>query len=86
MPWFLFLKVQVWSYVLIFPLFVRPQVPPVQPMGAVGVPPPGFSGPMNIPPPSFPPGVPPPPGPFIRPGFNPMQMPPGTTTLVTIKV
>ncbi|XP_016093314.1 splicing factor, arginine/serine-rich 15-like [Sinocyclocheilus grahami] len=53
------------------------QVPPVQPIGAVGVPPPGFPGPMNIPPPSFPPGVPPPPGPFIRPGFNPMQMPPG---------
>ncbi|XP_056592907.1 SR-related and CTD-associated factor 4 [Triplophysa dalaica] len=53
------------------------QVPPVQPIGAVGVPPPGFPGPMNMPPPSFPPGVPPPPGPFIRPGFNPMQMPPG---------
>ncbi|XP_048031989.1 SR-related and CTD-associated factor 4 [Megalobrama amblycephala] len=59
------------------PAVVPMQVPPVQPMGAVGVPPPGFSGPMNIPPPSFPPGVPPPPGPFIRPGFNPMQMPPG---------
>ncbi|XP_051972121.1 SR-related and CTD-associated factor 4-like isoform X1 [Xyrauchen texanus] len=56
---------------------MQPQVPPVQPMGAVSVPPPGFPGPMNIPPPSFPPGVPPPPGPFIRPGFNPMQMPPG---------
>ncbi|XP_026129437.1 splicing factor, arginine/serine-rich 15-like isoform X2 [Carassius auratus] len=53
------------------------QVPPVQPMGVVSVPPPGYPGPMNIPPLSFPPGVPPPPGPFIRPGFNPMQMPPG---------
>ncbi|XP_073730357.1 SR-related and CTD-associated factor 4 isoform X2 [Misgurnus anguillicaudatus] len=56
---------------------MQPQVPPVQPMGAVGVLPPGFPGHMNMPPPSFPPGVPPPPGHFIRPGFNPMQMPPG---------
>ncbi|XP_051973373.1 SR-related and CTD-associated factor 4-like isoform X1 [Xyrauchen texanus] len=56
---------------------MQPQVPPVQPMDSVGVPPPVFPGTMNIPPPSFPPGVPPPPGPFIRPGFNPMQMPPG---------
>ncbi|XP_056323556.1 SR-related and CTD-associated factor 4 isoform X1 [Danio aesculapii] len=53
------------------------QVPPVQPIGAVGVPPPGFPAHMNIPPPSFPPGVPPPPSPFMRPAFNPMQMPPG---------
>ncbi|XP_043106788.1 SR-related and CTD-associated factor 4 [Puntigrus tetrazona] len=59
------------------PGVVPMQVPPVQPMGTVSVPPPGFPGPMNIPPPSFPPGVPPTPGPFIRPGFNPMQMPPG---------
>ncbi|KAI5099853.1 splicing factor, arginine/serine-rich 15 [Silurus meridionalis] len=52
-------------------------VQPVGPSGPVGVPPPGFPASMNIPPPSFPPGVPPPPGPFMRPGFNPMQIPPG---------
>lgn len=54
------------------------QVPPMQqPMVGVGsLQPPVFPGPMAMPPPSFPPGVPPPP--FIRPGFNPMQMPPGS--------
>lgn len=52
-------------------------VQPVGPSGPVGVPPPGFPAAMNIPPPSFPPGVPPPPGPFMRPGFNPMAIPPG---------
>lgn len=53
------------------------QVPPMQqPMVGVGsLQPPVFPGPIGMPPPSFPPGVPPPP--FIRPGFNPMQMPPG---------
>uniref|UniRef100_A0AAZ1Y0G9 SR-related CTD-associated factor 4a n=1 Tax=Oreochromis aureus TaxID=47969 RepID=A0AAZ1Y0G9_OREAU len=52
-------------------------VPPMQqPMVGVGsLQPPVFPGPIGMPPPSFPPGVPPPP--FIRPGFNPMQMPPG---------
>lgn len=56
------------------------QVPPVQqPMVGVGsLQPPVFPGPIGMPPPSFPPGVPPPP--FIRPGFNPMQMPPGSTS------
>ncbi|XP_064208698.1 SR-related and CTD-associated factor 4 isoform X2 [Anguilla rostrata] len=55
------------------------QVPPVQPMGAVGtLQPPAFPAHMGLPPPNFPPGVPPPPPPpFMRPGFNPMQMPPG---------
>ncbi|KAJ8266665.1 hypothetical protein GJAV_G00133220 [Gymnothorax javanicus] len=59
------------------PPAVPVQVPPVQPMGAVGaLQPPTF--PMGLPPPNFPPGVPPPPPPpFMRPGFNPMQMPPG---------
>ncbi|XP_031728585.1 SR-related and CTD-associated factor 4 isoform X1 [Anarrhichthys ocellatus] len=53
------------------------QVPPMQqPMVGVGsLQPPVFPGPIGMPPPSFPPGIPPPP--FIRPGFNHMQMPPG---------
>ncbi|XP_057677380.1 SR-related and CTD-associated factor 4 isoform X2 [Corythoichthys intestinalis] len=49
------------------------QVPPM--LGMPSVPPPGFPAPIGIPPPSFPPGMPPPP--LFRPGFNPMQMPPG---------
>ncbi|KAG7471204.1 hypothetical protein MATL_G00121920 [Megalops atlanticus] len=55
------------------------QMPSVQSVGVVGaVPPPTFPTHMGLPPPSFPPGVPPPPPPpFLRPGFNPMQMPPG---------
>ncbi|XP_053561150.1 SR-related and CTD-associated factor 4 [Bombina bombina] len=40
-----------------------------------GLQPPAFPGPINIPPPGFAPGIPPPP--FMRHGFNPMQMPPG---------
>ncbi|XP_066506494.1 SR-related and CTD-associated factor 4 isoform X2 [Hoplias malabaricus] len=59
------------------PSVQAPSVQPVAAAGAVGVPPPGFPGPINIMPHSFPPGVPPPPGAFMRPGFNPMQMPPG---------
>ncbi|XP_058267494.1 SR-related and CTD-associated factor 4 isoform X1 [Hemibagrus wyckioides] len=62
------------------PALLPVQATPVQPggpSGPVGVPPPGFPAAINIPPPSFPPGVPPPPGPFMRPGFNPMQIPPG---------
>ncbi|XP_036379358.1 SR-related and CTD-associated factor 4 isoform X1 [Megalops cyprinoides] len=55
------------------------QVSSVQAMGAVGaLQPPAFPAHMGLPPPNFPPGVPPPPPPpFLRPGFNPMQMPPG---------
>lgn len=54
-------------------------LPMQQPMVGVGsLQPPVFPGPIGMPPPSFPPGVPPPP--FIRPGFNPMQMPPGSTS------
>ncbi|XP_029107205.1 splicing factor, arginine/serine-rich 15 [Scleropages formosus] len=53
--------------------------PSVQSMGTVGsLQPPSFPTHMGLPPPAFPPGVPPPPPPpFMRPGFNPMQMPPG---------
>lgn len=55
-----------------------------QPMVGVGaLQPPVFPGPIGMPPPSFPPGVPPPP--FIRPGFNPMQMPPGSIPAAAIK-
>lgn len=40
--------------------------------------PPAFTAPLGIPPPGFAPGVPPPPPPpFLRPGFNPMHLPPG---------
>lgn len=40
--------------------------------------PPTFTPPLGIPPPGFGPGVPPPPPPpFMRPGFNPMHLPPG---------
>uniref|UniRef100_A0A8C0LK71 SR-related CTD associated factor 4 n=1 Tax=Canis lupus dingo TaxID=286419 RepID=A0A8C0LK71_CANLU len=59
-----------------------PQVPPHQPgppvVGALQ--PPTFTPPLGIPPPGFGPGVPPPPPPppFLRPGFNPMHLPPGT--------
>ncbi|KAM4047470.1 SR-related and CTD-associated factor 4 [Anomaloglossus baeobatrachus] len=52
---------------------MHPSLPPLQ-----GMPLPQglhFPGPINIPPPGFAPGVPPPP--FMRPGFNPMQLPPG---------
>ncbi|KAG9263679.1 splicing factor, arginine/serine-rich 15 isoform X1 [Astyanax mexicanus] len=62
------------------PAPVPVQAPPLQQVGApgaTGVPPPVFPSPMNMLPHSFPPGVPPPPSPFMRPGFNPMQMPPG---------
>lgn len=38
--------------------------------------PPVFPGPIGMPPPGFAPGIPPPP--FMRPGFNPLQMPPGS--------
>ncbi|XP_035241412.1 SR-related and CTD-associated factor 4-like isoform X1 [Anguilla anguilla] len=57
----------------------RAQMPSVQPVGVVGaLHPPSYPPPMGLPPPSFPPGVPPPPPPpFLRQGFNPMQMPPG---------
>uniref|UniRef100_A0A8C2V5A4 SR-related CTD associated factor 4 n=1 Tax=Chinchilla lanigera TaxID=34839 RepID=A0A8C2V5A4_CHILA len=57
-----------------------PQVPPHQPgppvVGALQ--PPAFTPPLGIPPPGFGPGVPPPPPPppFLRPGFNPMHLPP----------
>uniref|UniRef100_A0A3Q2PRA3 SR-related CTD associated factor 4 n=1 Tax=Fundulus heteroclitus TaxID=8078 RepID=A0A3Q2PRA3_FUNHE len=53
------------------------QVPPLQqPMIGMGpLQPPIFPGHMGMPPPGFAPGMPPPP--FIRPGFNPLQMPPG---------
>ncbi|KAG5837482.1 hypothetical protein ANANG_G00239730 [Anguilla anguilla] len=56
----------------------RAQMPSVQPVGVVGaLHPPSYPPPMGLPPPSFPPGVPPPPPPpFLRQGFNPMQMPP----------
>lgn len=56
------------------------QVPPMQqPMVGVGsLPPPMFPGPMGMPLPAFTPGMPPPH--FMRPGFNPLQMPPGITT------
>ncbi|NXA49098.1 SFR15 protein, partial [Nothocercus julius] len=57
-----------------------PQVPP-HPSGppVVGaLQPPAFTAPLGIPPPGFAPGVPPPPPPpFLRPGFNPMHLPPG---------
>ncbi|TKC38177.1 hypothetical protein EI555_014585, partial [Monodon monoceros] len=59
-----------------------PQVPPHQPgppvVGALQ--PPTFTPPLGIPPPGFGPGVPPPPPPppFLRPGFNPMHLPPAT--------
>uniref|UniRef100_H3CX52 SR-related CTD associated factor 4 n=1 Tax=Tetraodon nigroviridis TaxID=99883 RepID=H3CX52_TETNG len=47
-----------------------------QPAVSVGsLQPPVFSGALGMPQPSFPPGIPPPP--FIRPAFNPLQMPPG---------
>lgn len=47
-----------------------------QPAVSVGsLQPPVFSGAIGMPQPSFPPGIPPPP--FIRPAFNPLQMPPG---------
>ncbi|XP_048840414.1 SR-related and CTD-associated factor 4 isoform X2 [Brienomyrus brachyistius] len=62
------------------PVAASVQVPPgAQPMGTVGgLQPPAFPTHMGLPPPAFPPGVPPPPPPpFMRPGFNPMQMPPG---------
>ncbi|MBN3286915.1 SFR15 protein, partial [Polyodon spathula] len=60
------------------PIAAPIQVPGVQPMQAVGaLQPPSFPSHMGIPPPGFPPGVPPPPPPFMRPGFNPLQMPPG---------
>uniref|UniRef100_A0A8C5SF23 RRM domain-containing protein n=1 Tax=Laticauda laticaudata TaxID=8630 RepID=A0A8C5SF23_LATLA len=57
-----------------------PQVPPHQPgppmVGTLQ--PPTFTPPLGIPPPGFGPGVPPPPPPpFMRPGFNPMHLPPG---------
>uniref|UniRef100_A0A087YGT8 SR-related CTD associated factor 4 n=1 Tax=Poecilia formosa TaxID=48698 RepID=A0A087YGT8_POEFO len=53
------------------------QVPSLQqPMVAMGsLQPPVFPGPIGMPPPGFAPGIPLPP--FIRPGFNPLQMPPG---------
>lgn len=51
----------------------------LQPMVGVG-PPPIFPGPMGMPPPAFTPGMPPPH--FIRPGFNPLQMPPGSVTFI----
>ncbi|XP_007902250.1 SR-related and CTD-associated factor 4 [Callorhinchus milii] len=56
------------------------QMPGVQPISSVGrLHPPNFSA---LPPPTFNPGVPPPPPPpppppFMRPGFNPIQPPPG---------
>uniref|UniRef100_A0A8C0U895 SR-related CTD associated factor 4 n=1 Tax=Cyanistes caeruleus TaxID=156563 RepID=A0A8C0U895_CYACU len=57
-----------------------PQVPP-HPSGPpmVGaLQPPAFTAPLGIPPPGFAPGVPPPPPPpFLRPGFNPLHLPPG---------
>lgn len=54
------------------------QVPSLQqPMVAMGsLQPPVFPGPIGMPPPGFAPGIPLPP--FIRPGFNPLQMPPGS--------
>uniref|UniRef100_A0A8C7XMF8 SR-related CTD-associated factor 4a n=1 Tax=Oryzias sinensis TaxID=183150 RepID=A0A8C7XMF8_9TELE len=58
------------------PVQVPPTQQPVVGMGSLQ--PPVFPGPIGMPPPSFTPGVPPPP--FIRPGFNPMQMPPGSTS------
>ncbi|KAM4726983.1 SR-related and CTD-associated factor 4 isoform 2-T2 [Anableps anableps] len=53
------------------------QVPSLQqPMVGMGsLQPPVFPGHIGMPPPGFAPGIPPPP--FIRPGFNPLQMPPG---------
>ncbi|KAM5179901.1 SR-related and CTD-associated factor 4 isoform 2-T2 [Mantella aurantiaca] len=57
-------------------LSIPPALPPLQAMHIPqGIPVPGFPGPINIPPPGFAPGLPPPP--FMRPGFNPMQLPPG---------
>uniref|UniRef100_A0A4W3IXT5 SR-related CTD associated factor 4 n=1 Tax=Callorhinchus milii TaxID=7868 RepID=A0A4W3IXT5_CALMI len=59
------------------------QMPGVQPISSVGrLHPPNFSA---LPPPTFNPGVPPPPPPpppppFMRPGFNPIQPPPGNLT------
>ncbi|XP_063304094.1 SR-related and CTD-associated factor 4 isoform X1 [Pelobates fuscus] len=50
-------------------------IPLHQPVPGVGAMQPHFPGPISIPPPGFAPGVPPPP--FMRPGFNPMQLPPG---------
>lgn len=56
------------------PMQQQQQQPP--PMVGVGsLQPPIFPASIGMPLPSFPPGVPPPP--FLRPGFNPMQMPPG---------
>ncbi|KAJ8256696.1 hypothetical protein COCON_G00188480 [Conger conger] len=57
----------------------RAQMPSLQPVGSIGaLHPPSYPPPMGLPPPSFNPGVPPPPPPpFLRPAFNPMQMPPG---------
>lgn len=52
----------------------HPSGPPV--VGALQ--PPAFTAPLGIPPPGFAPGVPPPPPPpFLRPGFNPLHLPPG---------
>ncbi|XP_064413499.1 SR-related and CTD-associated factor 4 isoform X2 [Latimeria chalumnae] len=61
------------------PVVPPAQVPGVQPMPPVSpLQPPAFSGPLGIPPPGFAPGMPPPPPPqFLRPGFNPLQLPPG---------
>ncbi|MEE6468050.1 hypothetical protein FKM82_008150 [Ascaphus truei] len=54
-------------------------MPHPQPVpGVGGLQPPTFTCPINIPPPGYAHGVPPPPPPpFMRPGFNPIQMPPG---------
>lgn len=69
------------------------QVPPMQqPMVGVGsLPPqifPGSMDPVQWPLPAFNLGMPP--FPFMRPGFNPLQMPPGITTyshyIIKIKV
>lgn len=49
-------------------------------VGVGSLQPPVFPGPIGMPPPSYPPGVPPPP--FIRPGFNPMQLPPGSVSYI----
>nr|XP_015817144.2 SR-related and CTD-associated factor 4 [Nothobranchius furzeri] len=51
------------------------QVPPIQQPMMGSLRPPVFPGPIGMLPPSFTSGIPPPP--FMRPGFNPLQMPPG---------